>query len=57
MFTGAMSANLYGVPRATDDADLVVSFEGFDVAAFVRELGLTGLGIPHQGNMRVQVWV
>lgn len=39
MFTGALSANLYGVPRATDDADLVVSFEGFDVVAFARALG------------------
>ena len=25
MFTGALSANLYGVPRATCDADIVVA--------------------------------
>lgn len=39
MFTGALSANLYGVPRATNDADLVVAFEDFDVVAFARGLG------------------
>ena len=39
MFTGALSANLYGVPRATDDADLVVAFEGFDLVGFARSLG------------------
>lgn len=39
MFTGALSANLYGVPRATSDADIVVAFDAFDVVAFVRGLG------------------
>ena len=39
MFTGALSANLYGVPRATSDADLVVAFEDFDVVAFALGLG------------------
>lgn len=39
MFTGALSANLYGVPRAANDADLVVAFDDFDVVAFSRSLG------------------
>jgi len=39
MFVGALSANLYGVPRATDDADLVVAFRSFDVIEFSRALG------------------
>ncbi len=39
MVVGAMSSNLYGVPRATDDADVVVSFDDFDVVRFCRTLG------------------
>jgi hypothetical protein len=39
MIVGAMSSNLYGVPRATDDADIVVSFDNFDVVRFSRTLG------------------
>lgn len=39
MFVGALSANVYGVARSTDDADLVVAFEGFDLVGFARSLG------------------
>ena len=39
MLVGALSSNLYGVPRATDDADLVISFDGFDVVRFGQTLG------------------
>ena len=39
MVVGAMSSNLYGVPRATDDADVVVSFDDFDIVRFCRTLG------------------
>lgn len=39
MVVGALSANLYGTPRATDDADLVIAFDAFDVVAFCDTLG------------------
>ena len=31
MLVGALSSNLYGVPRATNDADLVVEFAAFNL--------------------------
>jgi hypothetical protein len=39
MLVGALSSNLYGVPRATDDADLVVAFDAFNIVAFCESLG------------------
>lgn len=39
LLVGALSSNLYGVPRATDDADVEVSFDGFDVVSFAAGLG------------------
>ena len=39
LVVGALSSNLYGVPRATDDADVEVLFDGFDVVSFAAGLG------------------
>lgn len=39
MLVGALSSNLYGVPRATNDADLVVEFEAFNLVDFCHRLG------------------
>jgi hypothetical protein len=39
MLVGAFSSNLYGVPRATNDADVVVHFESFNLTDFCRSLG------------------
>jgi len=39
LLVGALSSNLYGVPRATDDADVEVSFDGFDIVSFATGLG------------------
>jgi hypothetical protein len=39
MLVGAFSSNLYGVPRATNDADVVVHFESFNLTDFCHSLG------------------
>lgn len=39
MLVGAFSSNLYGVPRATNDADIVAQFESFDLVNFCKDLG------------------
>ncbi|MFM8275168.1 MAG: hypothetical protein ACKODX_22945 [Gemmata sp.] len=39
MLVGAVASNLYGVPRATNDADVVVQFDSFDLRAFCQRLG------------------
>lgn len=39
MLVGAFSSNLYGVPRATNDADIVVQFDSFDLVEFCNALG------------------
>lgn len=39
MVVGAFSSNLYGVPRATNDADIVVQFDSFNLLEFCQELG------------------
>ena len=39
MLVGALSSNLYGVPRATNDADLVVEFAAFNLVEFCHRLG------------------
>lgn len=39
MLVGAFSSNLYGVPRSTDDADVVVEFESFNLVEFCVSLG------------------
>lgn len=39
MLVGAFSANLYGVPRATNGADVVVEFAAFNIVAFCERLG------------------
>ncbi|MGB8854172.1 MAG: hypothetical protein WCC69_11470 [Pirellulales bacterium] len=39
MVVGAFSSNLYGVPRATNDADIVVQFDSFNLLKFCHELG------------------
>lgn len=39
MIVGALSCNLYGVPRATVDADIVVDFRDFSLVNFCEGLG------------------
>ena len=39
MLVGAYSSNLYGVPRATDDADVVIEFGSFNIVEFCQRLG------------------
>jgi hypothetical protein len=39
MLVGALSSNLYGVPRATNDADLVVRFDSFNLVKRHRRCG------------------
>jgi len=39
MLVGALSSNLYGVPRATNDADLVIRFDSFNLIEFCDRLG------------------
>jgi hypothetical protein len=39
LLVGAFSSNLYGVPRATNDADVVVQFESFNLVEFCARLG------------------
>lgn len=39
MLVGSYSSNLYGVPRATQDADLVVQLKGESVGAVARLIG------------------
>lgn len=39
MLVGAFSSNLYGVPRATNDADIVVRFDSFNLIDFCTRLG------------------
>jgi hypothetical protein len=39
MLVGAFSSNLYGVPRATNDADVVVHFDSFNLVEFCGALG------------------
>lgn len=39
MLVGAFSSNLYGVPRATNDADVVVEFSAFNLVDFSTRLG------------------
>lgn len=39
MLVGALSSNLYGVPRATNDADLVIRFDSFNLVEFCARLG------------------
>lgn len=36
---GALASNLYGVPRATNDADVVIQFGSLDLQAFCKSLG------------------
>jgi len=39
MLVGALSSNLYGVPRATNDVDLVVRCDSFNLMEFSARLG------------------
>lgn len=39
MLVGAFSSNLYGVPRSTNDADIVVQFNSFNLLEFCQGLG------------------
>jgi hypothetical protein len=39
MVVGAFSSNFYGVPRATKDADVVVSLQGSSISALANRLG------------------
>jgi hypothetical protein len=39
MIVGAFSTNFYGVPRATKDADVVVSFQGASIGVLAKRLG------------------
>ncbi len=39
MVVGAFSSNLYGVPRSTKDADIVVSLGSIKIVEFCRSLG------------------
>jgi hypothetical protein len=39
MLVGALSSNVYGVPRATNDADLVIRFDSFNLIEFCDRLG------------------
>lgn len=47
MLTGSLASNLYGVPRSSHDADLVLQTLQFDFAALRKELG-PGLHINPQ---------
>lgn len=47
MLTGSLASNLYGVPRSSDDADLVLQTLEFDFASLRKELG-PGLRIDPQ---------
>jgi hypothetical protein len=39
MLSGSLASNVYGVPRATQDADVVVEFDALSVADLARRLG------------------
>ncbi len=39
MLVGDSSSNLDGVPRATDDADVVIEFGSFNIVEFCQQLG------------------
>ena len=39
MVSGSLASNFYGVPRSTQDADLVVEFARLPLAAFAAQLG------------------
>jgi hypothetical protein len=39
MLTGSLASNFYGVPRATQDADLVVDYKALPVDAFAARVG------------------
>lgn len=44
MLVGAFSSNIYGIPRSTKDADIVVAFDTIQIVEFCERLGqdLTG---------------
>src|SRR5438093_8148109 len=39
MVVGSLSSNVYGIPRSTKDADIVVEFGGLSLADLMRHLG------------------
>lgn len=39
MVVGALSSNFYGVPRSTEDADIVIELGGTSLADIMRRLG------------------
>ncbi|MBC8355205.1 MAG: hypothetical protein H8E66_24790 [Planctomycetes bacterium] len=50
MLVGALSSNAYGIPRATKDADIVVSFDSIGVVEFAKSLG-SGFELDRQMRM------
>lgn len=50
MLVGALSSNAYGIPRATKDADIVVSFDSIGVVEFAKSLGV-GFKLDRQMRM------
>jgi hypothetical protein len=45
MFTGALAASYYGVPRTTVDADIIVKFTPQDTKSLVMQLKMASLKI------------
>ena len=39
MLVGAFSSNIYGIPRSTKDADIVVAFDTIQIVEFCERLG------------------
>jgi len=39
MLVGAFSSNIYGIPRSTKDADIVVAFDTMQISEFCKQLG------------------
>jgi hypothetical protein len=39
MLSGSVAMNLYAEPRTTQDIDIIVEMEDYDVPAFVQSLG------------------
>lgn len=39
ILVGALSSNVYGIPRSTQDVDIVVAFDSIGVVEFARQLG------------------
>lgn len=48
MLVGAISSNVYGIPRSTKDADVVVAFDSVGVVEFARRLVDYFLGLAVQ---------